>query len=84
MEASTYLLTYAFPPGTKVKGPVGSGMLIGVMQMWFRDETVYSMLIDGTDNECYWVSQQNLLESLNGWEVVEVPERTPGCFPDVS
>lgn len=81
LQGETFIHTYAFPPGTKVKGPQGTGMLIGVMRMWFRSETMYSALIDGTDNECWWVSEEVLMSEGGAWEVTEVPERLPEQFP---
>jgi len=81
LQGETFIHTYAFPPGTKVEGPHGPGMLIGVMRMWFRAETMYSVLIDGTDHDCWWVPEDTLMTEGAPWKVTHVPERLPDQFP---
>lgn len=81
IQGETYIHSYSFPPGTKVVGPQGEGMCIGVLRLWFRSETMYSVLIDGTDHECWWVSEEVLLAGDGLWKVTFVPERLPETFP---
>lgn len=82
LQGETYIHTYCFPPGTKVNGPQGSGMLIGVMRLWFRNLTNYCVLLDSDGTTTGWVSEDDLCEEGGLWEVVEVPERAETAVGD--
>lgn len=77
LHGETFIHTYCFPPGTKVKGPAGGGILIGVMRLWFRDVTTYCVLLDSDGVTTMWASEPELCGEVEGspWEILEVPER---------
>lgn len=76
MDLQSFILTYAYGPGTRVKTPMGEGTMISVMAAWNCDnEIMYSVALDDDRESPIWVFQKWLMDpNMGDYEVTDIPE----------